>query len=375
MAHAYTPGLRISKRTLLQKRRRLPIKGTTFVEKGQQVRAEDIVASAKLPGKVHTVNVINVLGIMPEEIRRYMVKKEGDEIKKSEPLAMTRPIIKWFRTVVRSPIDGIVESISEITGQVLLREPPEELKLTAYIDGTVSEIVNGEGVVIETVGAYIQGIFGLGGEQVGTLCMLAQNPDQILKADMIEEKHKDKIIVGGSYAGSDVWQRALEVGVKGIVIGGIEAYDVKILLGYELGVAITGMEDIGFTLITTEGFGRMPMAKRSFELLSSLDGMKASICGATQIRAGVIRPEVIVPEKISTSLHETGGAWERGALAVGDIIRIIREPYFGKIGRVKSLPNELQIIETESKVRVLEVEFPDGQVAIIPRANVEILEE
>ncbi len=49
------------------------------------------------------------------------------------------------------------------------------------------------------------------------------------------------------------------------------------------------------TLVITEGFGKMAMAHRTFDLLKSKQGMKASVNGATQIRAGVMRPEVIVP--------------------------------------------------------------------------------
>jgi hypothetical protein len=63
-----------------------------------------------------------------------------------------------------------------------------------------------------------------------------------------------------------------------------------------------------------------------------------------------------------------------GGLKVGDQIRIIREPYFGRICRVAALPTDLQVLPTESKARVLEAEFEDGQRALVPRANVELLE-
>ena len=89
-----------------------------------------------------------------------------------------------------------------------------------------------------------------------------------------------------------------------------------------------------YTLIVTEGFGLIPMAHKTFDLLSRHGGAKASMSGTTQIRAGVIRPEIIIPlqpapdpssavEKISTS---------RRGIASGDPVRVIREPYFGQIG-------------------------------------------
>ena len=60
---------------------------------------------------------------------------------------------------------------------------------------------------------------------------------------------------------------------------------------------------------------------------------------------------------------------------MGSPVRVIREPYFGKIGTVASLPPKLQKLESEAMVRVLGVEFDGGATAIIPRANVELIEE
>jgi hypothetical protein len=62
-------------------------------------------------------------------------------------------------------------------------------------------------------------------------------------------------------------------------------------------------------------------------------------------------------------------------LTIGTPVRVIREPYFGAIGTVTALPPELQVLKSEARVRVLEVEFGDGSRSIIPRANVELIED
>ena len=59
----------------------------------------------------------------------------------------------------------------------------------------------------------------------------------------------------------------------------------------------------------------------------------------------------------------------------GDVIRIIREPHFGKLATVKDLPSELRTIGTESHARVLVAQFADGTTDVIPRANVEGIED
>jgi hypothetical protein len=183
---------------------------------------------------------------------------------------------------------------------------------------------------------------------------------------------KGKVVVGGSFLSADAMKQAKTVGVVGLVVGGIHDEDLRALLGYDLGVAITGTEQVGFTLILTEGFGTIPMAAKTFKLLSTHAGQKASISGATQIRAGVIRPEIII------SQGESGAGMaaqtQREGIRLGDPVRIIRDPLFGHIGEVSALPSELTKIATESDVRVLEVKFSDGKRVVIPRTNIEVIE-
>ena len=374
MAHAYTPGLKVSRLTWIRKERRLPLKGTVLVEKGARVKAEDVVARTELPGNVVPINVAGMLSVPPEDLKHLMLKKEGDAVKKGEPIAMSKGFFGLFKSTVTAPTDGIIESISYITGQVILREPPVPVEVIAYLDGEVVEVIPDEGVVVQTKGSFIQGIFGIGGERIGTLRVAVEAPDQELTVDHIRPDDKGKVIVGGSFVTKEVLDKAVAVGACGVVVGGIDDANLRAFLGYDIGVAITGNEQKGITLIITEGFGRIEMAQRTFDLLKSLDGKKASINGATQIRAGVIRPEVIVALDTDEEPREEGAELKEG-LVPGSLVRVIREPYFGQIGKVVSLPAELQEIETEAKVRVLELELQDGRRVIIPRANVEIIEE
>jgi hypothetical protein len=198
------------------------------------------------------------------------------------------------------------------------------------------------------------------------------SPDEALTPRHLTADMKGKVVVGGSFISSDALARAKEVGVAGLVIGGIHDKDLSALLGYDLGVAITGTEQVGFTLILTEGFGSIPMAGKTFALLSVHAGQQASISGATQIRAGVIRPEIIIPKQAGAHIAVTMP--QREGIRIGDQVRIIRDPLFGKIGEVASLPSELQKIPTESEVRVMEVRFADGSKAVIPRTNIELIE-
>lgn len=372
MGQAYTPGLRVASRTLVRKRRLLPLKGNVVVELGSRVGAEQVVAQTHLPGDVHSVNVVNRLGIQASEIRTYMLKTEGDPVVKGETMALSKSLFGLLKNPIPSPIDGSIESISAVTGQVLLRTPPKPVELKAFVDGTVVEIVPDEGVVVESEASFIQGIFGVGRETCGEIAVVSKSAESRLDPGELTAAHKGKLVVGGSFAPYETIIAARDLGVAGLIVGGIHDRDLKRLLGYDLGVAITGGEAIGITVVVTEGFGEIAMAQRTFDLLKEREGQQASLSGATQIRAGVMRPEVIVPfGEPDPNFREQ----EQRVCAMGEgtSVRCIRRPYFGRIGRISALPVELQKVESETKVRVAQIEL-DGVVVTVPRANLEVIE-
>ncbi|MHC4562504.1 MAG: hypothetical protein ACYS8X_06990 [Planctomycetota bacterium] len=375
MAHAYTPGLRVTDRATIRKERRLPIAGDVLVDSGARVVADDIVARAELPGDVETVNVVNKLAIAPGDLARFMLKAEGDTVAKDEPLAETRPFLRFLRSTVRSPIDGTIETISHVTGQILLRSAPQPVDVRAYVDGTVVDVQPNEGVVIETTGAFIQGILGIGGEVNGEIAVVVDSPDTTITPDRLTADLAGKIVVAGALITSDVYKRASEIGIAALICGGFHDRDLRALLGYDLGVAITGHEDVRPILIMTEGFGQIAMAQATFDLLAAHAGQQASANGATQIRAGVLRPEIIIP---ATGVEAAAAKPDEAAgpvgLTPGSPIRIIRQPGFGRLGTVKSLPSGIETVESEARARVVEIEFADGDTMTVPRANVEAIE-
>ena len=373
MGHAYTPGLKVTERLLVRKNRILPLKGDVIVKVGDKVKPDDVVARTLLPGNVVPLNVANKLGIPPEDIGSIMLKKAGDKIKKGEQIALAKSLFGLIKNHCEATIDGTIESISHVTGQVLQRGEPTPVEVKAYILGEVVETLPREGVVVACMASFVQGIFGIGGETSGTIKIVTPDNKTVLTDKLIDESLKGKIVVGGSLVTADALKKAITVGVRGIVVGGFDDKDLRDFLGYDIGVAITGSEDIGTTLVVTEGFGQINMAQKTFDLFRKHEGEMACINGATQIRAGVIRPEVVIPSKDS-SVKAGGEAAPLEGLKVGSPVRVIRHPYFGRLGKVTDLPSPLAKLESESKARILELEFDDGSRATVPRANVEAIE-
>ncbi len=371
MGTAYTPGLTVSNDQIVRKIRRLPLKGEVLVRAGDSVDPTSAVARTELPGILQTVKVAEKLGVEPKEVKKLLRFEIGDKIGIGEMIAESKGLFGMFKNTVMSEYEGTFEALSEISGHMLIREAPIPVEITAYVHGKIVEVIPEEGAIIETRGALVQGIFGIGGERHGTIRVAVSSPSELLDKSHIKADDAGKILIGGSGVSFEAIKEAERVGAVGLIAGAVRDDDIIKYLGYDIGVAITGQEPIPLSLIATEGFGNLSIATRTFELMKSLEGQSASMNGATQIRAGVIRPELIVPAKVAPT--GAPAAASSGALEVGTPIRVIREPYFGKLGSVTGLPPELQVVESGTEVRVLEAKLDDGAIVTVPRANVEII--
>ena len=376
MAKAYTPGLKVSARTTHRSRRLLPIPGDVKIEAGATVSASDVVAETFMEGDVTPMNIANRLGCSPADVPELMIKPEGSSVTKGESIARSKGIFGMFKSEVAAEADGTIESVSASTGQLMIRGEPIPVQVRAYLSGTVVEVLPREGCIVENDVLMVQGIFGIGGETEGEIRVACTDHEQTLTPELVTEDMKGCVVLGGARMTVAALRRAIEIGAAAVVSGGIDDQDLKDLLGRDLGVAITGSERIGITVVVTEGFGDIAMAARTWRLLADKAGRPASVNGATQIRAGVMRPEILVPLAPGENEGEVDPslAHEAGVLEIGTTVRVIRDPYFGMLGEVSALPAEPAVLGSGSKARVLEVRFPDGGTAVVPRANVELIE-
>ena len=369
MSKSFTPGLKILKKYTILKDRILPLRGKIKTEIDKIVSSDDIVASANIPGNVKMINIANKLNIESNYLNQCMLVKVGDNVSEGQIIAQNKGLFGLFKTDVKSPVIGEITQISEITGQVVISEPPDPIEVDAYIPGKVNEIYSDEGVQIKSSGTYIQGIIGIGGEKKGKLRVLSNTADTISESDITPDC-KDCIIVVGSFLDYDIYQKAKKIGVSGIITGGFNYNSLSKILGYSLGVAITGTES-GLTIIITEGFGNIKMSQKTYDLLLENDKKNISINGSTQIRAGVLRPEVFIHNSGFDELDDYNQ--DDLIIEIGSKVRIIREPYFGKIGEVVDLPHSLQKMESGTLTRVAKILFTDGSSKIIPRTNLEVI--
>lgn len=329
------------------------------------------------------VSVASKLSIWPWTIRMYTTVEEGDEVFAGQVIAAASNV--GTADYVYAPMAGVVQKICPKTGSVTIVRPVRPSQVKAHLGGVVTEVIPEYGAVIEATGSYIEGIFGIGGERSGEIVMATDGPNGDLGEAGVDVSHKGKILVAGRFVSLEALKKAKMIGVSGIIASGVNNLDLVQLLGKEIVVGITGQEDSELTIIVMEGFGPMPMNEKVWNLLASRAGKAASIDGTTHIRAGAVRPQILISDG---ALEPEAGTkpWPGEQvtrqdrplitnLSVGDRVRCVRNPYFGLWGVVVDLPAEPREVESGSLMEVALVRLDDGREVWIAEANLEVFRE
>ncbi len=118
-----------------------------------------------------------------------------------------------------SPVNGTIVLIGN--GQVLIeiRKIPFELK--AGFPGDVQEILSDRGVVIETTGALVQGVWGNGPIDQGLLHCLLDSPGQKLTADQLNVGLRGLVVLAGHCSDEEALKAAAELPLKGLILASI----------------------------------------------------------------------------------------------------------------------------------------------------------
>jgi len=140
-AHAYTPGLKVKRSMTVDKTRRLPIFGEVLVDAGGTVEHDTIVARTEISGDPEIVKVAMKLGVEAEDVPRYMKVKIGEAVEEGGQMAYYSALFGLIKKEVVSPIAGTIETISEITGQVIVRGKPVPIEIDSYIPGKVVQVL------------------------------------------------------------------------------------------------------------------------------------------------------------------------------------------------------------------------------------------
>ncbi len=349
----------------LRRERRLPVAGRVLVARGSTVAADTPVAEAELAGEMTALDAAGVLGLPAASVPAAVAVVPGDTVGVGDVLGRRVGPFGLFRRRLVSPVTGVVRSVSPLSGRVLIEGASRSASLTAFLAGEVTAILPERGVVIEGEAARIVGVFGRGGEVCGVLRTAVGDPGASLAPEDLSADMHGAVLLAGAGASAAALKRAGEIGVAALVLGGLDAVDLP-----------DGSAPP--VVLLTEGFGRRPMDPAVFALLAAREGRVAAVSGRTQIRAGVLRPEILVAGPPPPG--ETGGvipasppAEDGGTLAlrVGDRVRVLRRPHRGARGVVTELPGHRRALASGVLTAVACLRLDDGTEAVVALRNLE----
>ncbi|OGY23150.1 MAG: hypothetical protein A2172_02105 [Candidatus Woykebacteria bacterium RBG_13_40_15] len=324
------------------------------VKIGQPVSEADVIAHCEISSGQRLVKIAHALGVGSRDVKKYLTRKIGDSIYQGEIIAKRRLNFGLTKKEIKSPVDGVITEIDK-RGDLIVKFLPRPIRLVAAGSGVVEKIEENQ-IFLSVVATKINGFISVGGEHEGLISIIA-NPQDFVLPVAIKADYKDKIIVGGALFERSALEKAVALGVKGIITGGMNQKDFS---------ALNTDEDVGLAVLVTEGFGKSPMGRDIWDFLKSKDGRPAFILGKEK--------SIIIPEASGTIVTDDKKghrSWKN--LEIGDRVTFFREESSDLVGTVKELPGE-QILNSGILAEVALVEFSSGEKLILPAANLEIVE-
>jgi hypothetical protein len=337
----------------IRRERMMPTEGRIIARRGQQINPSEVVAEAVLRPEHLLLDIGLGLGLSPKEADHYIQRRAGDEVVEGDVIAGP---VGLGRRVVRAPKAGTVVVAGD--GQVLMELEGEFSELKAGYSGIVAETVADRGVIIETVGALIQGVWGNGKINFGLLNILAHAPDELVTPDMIPVGLRGSVIMAGYCEDEKVLRSAEELPVRGMILASMDSELTSVAMS------------MSYPIVLVEGFGKIPMNQEAFSILTSSALREVALNAEPWNRLGNTRPELVI--------SVTEGAYsevptEIASYTVGQTVRVVSPPYKSLIGTLTNLSQSMTLLPSGLLANTAEVKFINGDTVQVPLANLEII--
>jgi hypothetical protein len=337
----------------IQRERVMPSAGRIIARRGQTVKPVDVVAEARLRPEHLLLDVARGLGIPASEADHYIQQRAGDEIDEGDVIAGPVGIA---RRVVRSPKAGTVVVAGD--GQVLLELEGEFSELKAGYSGVIADIVGDRGVVIESVGSLVQGVWGNGKINFGLLKVLARTPDELVTSAVMDVSLRGSVVMAGYCEDERVLSSAEELPVRGLILASMDSALASMALS------------VSYPIVIIEGFGNIPMNQDAFNILTSGAMREVSLNAEPWDRIANTRPEVVIalPEGV---VPET--TRDSAIFTVGQTVRVISPPYQGMVGTLTNLLPGLSILPSGLRAEAAGVRLLNGDTVQVPLSNLVVI--
>lgn len=339
--------------TTIVRNRTLPIAGRVLVRLNQKVVATEVVAEAELSREHFLIDVARSLGLTPEAADRLIRCKMGESLAQGTVIAEGGGL---FRRTVQVSREGRVVAMGG--GQVLLDVGETVLQLRAGIPGQVVEVIENRGVVLQTTGALIQGVWGNGRMDTGVLLSLVEKPGDVLESSRFDVSLRGSVILAGHCQDADTLRAAAELPVRGLILAS--------LMPSLLPLA----SQMHYPIVVVDGFGNLPMNQTAYKILSTNVKREVALNADVYNRYAGVRPEIIIPLPVN---QELPALRDVETFAPGQQVRLRRAPNAGEIATLANLRPGLSSLPSGLRAQSAEIRLQNGQLLLVPLVNLEVV--
>ncbi|RMG91757.1 MAG: hypothetical protein D6706_17860 [Chloroflexi bacterium] len=344
----------ISPHTRIRRERLLPLRGDVITRVGQDVSPAQVVARTQLETDLFIVPASEQLGVPSDEVMAHLLVEIGSQVEQGTPVAEKKGRLGRKRQVL-APVDGVLYAVSN--GRFVFQQFTYFIELRAMVSGRIINQIPNRGVIIETHGALIQGLWSAGEDTFGKLMVIARTTDSRFVAAHLRAETSGHILVAGRVDDPDVLFKAEENGVRGVITGSVTA------------TVAEAAHKLIMPIVAIDGIGKMGMTEPAFQLLKEMDGEETSLfTGISTDRTN--RPEIIIPAPMQPGVEAPK---VRKGISVGQQVRILRAPYAGKVGVVTRLYKHVQQTGIHTVAYGADVKLDDEHEVFIPYSNMDVL--
>ncbi len=347
--------------TTIRRERRLPpgAIGQAAVREGTHVEAQDIVLQGALPGEFIMVDATKPLGLRKgQEFNESMLTIQiGNTVERGQVIAQNG------NRTMKAPYSALIAHAED--GQIILQVDPEPIDVYAMCPGDATSVRGAEEVLLETVGALIQGVWGNGNRTFSGYRMEPQDG-----IESLQEGAEDAEVSFSEYKGSAI---IMTHPIKSRAVFDIaRQHEITAIVAPSMSSELreAALRQT-IPIILTSGFGDQQMSELVYNLLRDNLGRPAMFDATEPVRWSPSRPEIVIPLPTGGQLPpppETDQPLVEGAL-----VRLIRAPYAGMSGRVRRLVETPRTVENGLRLPGAEVQVAGGRTVFVPLANLELL--
>jgi hypothetical protein len=340
--------------TSLRRARILPENGRVLVRSGQKIAATDVIAETSAKKRHLILDLRQALGLSrSSKVKLLSGRKAGEVLKEGDVITETGGI---FKRVVHAPANCRIIAISG--ARLLLELDDEPLKLFAGFSGMVSEIIPDRGAIIEADGALLQGAWGNGQVQTGSLMVLARTPHDELIRSALDTSLRGSVVFSGNCSKLDALKAAMDLPVRGLILGSMTADLVPFAEKMK-----------GIPIILLEGFGKMPVNQAAYKILTTNEKREVNLNAAPWDIFSGDRPEILIP-------LPTGGepARESDEFHPGQAVRVHSDLHAGQVGFLNYVQSGTAVMPNGIRAACASIHLEDSTEIFVPLRNLDILE-